>query len=808
MKKILITGYYKKDNTGDDIFEKVASKLFISNKSVEYSIISIDQLKKIYDHPSNNSLKLDTVDSIVLFGGETLNEFFLSTLSLIKTYYQSIKLFALGVGLGADPDYLKSYITMFQYIIFRHRSDCEIVKKKFETVKCQYVQDIAFMYHIDAYLTKPKTPSNIVGLFLSQPKYYSLVMNGNKQEEIDLLNKYISIINGYVEKGYIVKLFSMCHNIIQSESDSILNDRLLSLLDKKTKSMVKVIAPQYFESNIISLKYSICERFHSHILCLIYNIPFVSLGNTYKVAHLLNDLGLKDLSVKSSDFKIIYNTLEKVDKKNLLNVYKDIYPRVVDFYEKFTNSTTLFENPPHIEDYPTNKIQLYITSKQIDNFCIRLLNEFNQISKTLKYPADYILMKIFGTNKLDYKWGIEEKIKSKSFTIEDLKWLFEQSLTNYSYLFNFFTSPSHIHTQNNNTNLNTNTLHVKSYKSKSIDKKSIKSDKSSQIVCNNYNIDYIDQYDRTGVHRHGWKYVIDNLSNNLCSYQSSLIKCDLYVDRTFHWNREVMIEAGIIPYKTHWIGFIHHTLYQDDSGYNCIQLLKCKEFIESLKVCKGLIVLSNYLKTNLLKMAEMNGIKLPVVHFMYHPTVLVDKSKMWKYGKWKWGSWNGEVIQIGSWMRDIKAIYDLKYKKKFALIGKEMLPHYRSISFGDNAPAFDELSEQNNPVKLIKHVNNDTYDEILSKYVVFLKLKDASAVNTILECISRNTPIVVNKLPAVEEYLGPKYPLYYTNLDDVPRLLKNKKLIVKANTYLKNMNKDFLKIENFISTMKNLHNGL
>ena len=124
-----------------------------------------------------------------------------------------------------------------------------------------------------------------------------------------------------------------------------------------------------------------------------------------------------------------------------------------------------------------------------------------------------------------------------------------------------------------------------------------------------------------------------------------------------------MIEAGIIPYKTPWIGFIHHTLYQDDSGYNCIQLLKCKEFIESLKMCKGLIVLSNYLKNNLLKIAEMNGIKLPVVHFMYHPTVLVDKSKMWKYGKWKWGSWKGEIIQIGSWMRDIKAIYDLKYKK-------------------------------------------------------------------------------------------------------------------------------------------------
>jgi hypothetical protein len=271
-----------------------------------------------------------------------------------------------------------------------------------------------------------------------------------------------------------------------------------------------------------------------------------------------------------------------------------------------------------------------------------------------------------------------------------------------------------------------------------------------------------------------------------------------------------MIEAGIIPYTTPWIGVIHHTLYQDESGYNCIELLKCKEFITSLKVCKSLIVLSDYLKNCLLKLANEMNIKLPTIHVMYHPTLLVDKSKLWKYGKWKWNSWNGEVIQIGSWMRDIKAIYDLKYKKKYALIGKDMLDKYKSISFGDTQP--DYLNEEDAvkipfPVSLIKYVDNEKYDEILSKFVVFLKLNDASAVNTIIECISRNTPIIVNKLPAVEEYLGPKYPLYYTDINDVPRLLKNK-LIIKANTYLKNMNKDFLKIETFINSMKKLHTGL
>jgi len=55
--------------------------------------------------------------------------------------------------------------------------------------------------------------------------------------------------------------------------------------------------------------------------------------------------------------------------------------------------------------------------------------------------------------------------------------------------------------------------------------------------------------------------------------------------------------------------------------------------------------------------------------------------------------------------------------------------------------------------------------------------------------------------------LGPSYPLYYTfngsltDLNnDVNKLLTGKK-IKKATKYLKNMNKDFLKIQTFISEL-------
>jgi polysaccharide pyruvyl transferase WcaK-like protein len=797
--KIIITGYYKKNNTGDDIFEKIANKLFISNKSVEYNVYPIETLKKLYE----NEVKLfDNINSVVLFGGETLNDYFLNTLRLIKQYNQNIKLYAIGVGLGTDIDNLKYQLPMFQYIIVRHKSDHQSIINKFPNIKCEYVQDIAFMYNIRAYKTRPK-PDNVIGLFLSQPKFYAL----NKHEQELMLHSYVNLIKDYVKNGYNVKLFSMCYNNMESESDSYLNNMIITGLDKKTKASVRLVLNQSFDTHLETLKYAVCERFHAHILCLIYNIPFISTANTLKVNYLLTDLGIMNtiynpsilekeyrdsrlsiitniLQLESESeslnllkYEIVDRMLKSINQSMLKKVYKNIYPTVVKFYSTFNYRFNMindcmvsngFDNM--FNDFAQNKLQLYIPNASINMYCSQLLNDLKINNKSV----DYILIKLFGTNQLEYKWGIEEKIKQNIFDISQIKWLFEKSIMNHSYLFNNF----HLHIS-----------HIKQISN-------LRNGKENEENRNLFNIDYIDQYDRTGVHRHGWKYVVDNISSKICSYNPELIKLDLYVDRTFHWNREAMIEAGIIPYKTPWIGIIHHTLYQDESGYNCVQLLKCKEFKDSFLKCRGLIVFSKYLRNNLYKLAMMNNIILPKVYFIKHPTCFVDDSKLWKYGPWKFNSWKGEVIQIGSWMRDIKAIYDLDYPKKYALIGKQMEDKYKMISFGDMQKEIVYNMDMN--VKIITYLENDMYDDILSRYVVFLKLKDASAVNTLLECIARNTPVVVNRLPAVEEYLGINYPLYYNNIEEVPIILKNKRLIVRTSKYLSEMNKEDLKIEKFI----------
>ena len=71
-------------------------------------------------------------------------------------------------------------------------------------------------------------------------------------------------------------------------------------------------------------------------------------------------------------------------------------------------------------------------------------------------------------------------------------------------------------------------------------------------------------------------------------------------------------------------------------------------------------------------------------------------------------------------------------------------------------------------------------------HIVFVDLYDASANNALVECVIRNTPILINKIPGVIDYLGEDYPLYFNTLEEIPNLLTDDN-IYKANQYLINI---------------------
>jgi hypothetical protein len=110
----------------------------------------------------------------------------------------------------------------------------------------------------------------------------------------------------------------------------------------------------------------------------------------------------------------------------------------------------------------------------------------------------------------------------------------------------------------------------------------------------------------------------------------------------------------------------------------------------------------------------------------------------------------------------------------------------------------DAINSNHNSVKMIENLGNAEYDTLLSENIVFLNLIDASAANTVIECLVRRTPLVVNRIPAVEEYMGREYPLFYDTLEEANAILNNLDLLELGYKYLINYDISKLHINTFI----------
>jgi hypothetical protein len=278
------------------------------------------------------------------------------------------------------------------------------------------------------------------------------------------------------------------------------------------------------------------------------------------------------------------------------------------------------------------------------------------------------------------------------------------------------------------------------------------------------------------VHRSGWQYIVENMLSLTCNEK---IIIDTYVDKTFNWNNSFYERERVVPYRSKWYGFIHHTDYPIDN--NCSNLFKNQNFLASVYNCAGLFVFTEHLKYQLIKLFNKNNITPVPIHVVRYGSESVDE----KFTVENFMS-NHErkIVQIGGWMRNMFGIYRLELNPqsdvKKALLG----PINEPINELNSIPNpiiknpkyicevdFDEkvilglnsyLSEKVSEVEIIKLLTNTEYDQLLSKNLVFLNLVDASAVNTLVECIMRNTPILINKIAPVIEFLGENYPFYYT----------------------------------------------
>ena len=137
------------------------------------------------------------------------------------------------------------------------------------------------------------------------------------------------------------------------------------------------------------------------------------------------------------------------------------------------------------------------------------------------------------------------------------------------------------------------------------------------------------------------------------------------------------------------------------------------------------------------------------------------------------------LVQVGDWLRKLQAIHRLKAPgHERIMLLKEKTQGYLQAEIG-------AFGDHRDPAVAMRHmVPNDEYDRLLSSSVVLCLLYATAANNVVIECIARATPILINPLAAVVEYLGPDYPLYACDEAEARLLLSLPGRVEEAHRYL------------------------
>lgn len=928
MINLKIIGYYNHYNAGDEQYKISFLNVFDTYLRSKYTCEFLD-----CDNIHNN--QIDETDIIILGGGDVLNNYFLDKIH--KRFHNTNNLIlAVSVGLPYIDTLIKTdKLNIISYIFLRTQVDLELFKKYFFNDRIFYLPDLSVILKNDKSTLGVNDTNNI---YIEKIK---IQKNNNKKIVVISLSRHIYNKNYLLNYNNITsKLSQFCKILINlnyhivflpfntnpinlNENDIVIHNDILKLLnttDNTTNNTnnndITFIDKQLNTDEILSIfelaDLSIVMRFHACLFSFYTNTPFIAIYTTRKIKNLLNEF--------SWNYKYELVTNEKdipldIDLDHLLHIYKNlnkntsINEKLKDINELLNNNFN--QNISNFIDclkyYKKNdRNDKNNTDKLIDHI-YKFVNEFietkgyNNLKDINDLHLQQLIVNIISYNltngriNSEYNYGLQEKIfdTTKEYNyISEWKWIIcnelQKEKNNYS---------------------NKNGL---------------------------FNLKYMDQEDYSGCHRSGWQYVYKNLE--IFHNDNSPILLDLYVDRTFHWNLELNCILNLIPYKKPWVGFVHHTFDESFSNYNCNTLFNCKEFIESLKCCKGLFVLSNYLKNQFDIELKKRNLDIDV-YVLIHPTEINVKS--FSYQNFI-NNKNKRLIHIGGWLRNIYSFYNIELPqstkfysgfllgdktikpygytnhviKKIALKGKNMNNYYphdnflsdlenilnsenivknietiENINNDDNITNSRSIDQEiiNNVIRLyylrqypiyynqnistnnmqrlynlrreidlpsncssnqhfsncssnpncsydntinnnwnkhfyndivkkvksmefIEFLQNDDYDNLLSENIIYINLVDASAVNTIIECTVRATPVIVNKHPAVVELLGESYPLYLkSNHDDynginleINNILKTDRLIRRAHYYLKRQNLNKFKIITFINNFSKI----
>jgi hypothetical protein len=289
-------------------------------------------------------------------------------------------------------------------------------------------------------------------------------------------------------------------------------------------------------------------------------------------------------------------------------------------------------------------------------------------------------------------------------------------------------------------------------------------------------------------HRSGWDYAMRSLLplHNLASG----IKVIDVMEKTFSWSP---IEE---PLAVPWIGWLHNANgmpHWFDVESSPQRLLERAVTVQSLQHCKGIFVCSKFLREWLVQQPVIRdlGPERCPVSVVHHPTEDPAPENHFSWDAFVANA-HKSLLQVGYWQRRLSSIGQLRLGSKSPFAKKWLYGNPRALQCLEKAflQIHDPVKQRQardgmRGVEYLDHVSNQQYDALLRQNIVYLDLYTSSCNNAIIECIMRATPVLVNPHPAVREYLGDDYPLYFHSREEAVTKLHDMDLLHKAHVYLR-----------------------
>lgn len=723
ISKVLVLGYYDRQNLGDDMFKFIFGKYFEQQWSnCKMLIKNTDDIEQIDP---------DT-DLVICGGGDIINDYFMEKIkTLTAPIIDRIPIYALGIGFPYISQVNNHVLNTFDYIAYRTQIDTEAITEFYGSNRAQYYPDLGWLLprwskdKIDDVVFNELTMiqehknEKKIGIFLTNTiknandlASYNKIMDSLASSIVKLAdqtmstNKLARCVGKAGGKVYQIYLISMSTNTQNpNEDDRKINIDLYTRVLKYGRfSNLHLINTAMPPDEILPIfrqfYVTICTRFHAHIFSMIAKVPFLSIYSSRKVEDLLTTYDLHEHSIKMEiNQELMYpisldsaKTLEKFT--NLVYKYDDFKIKLDRIYNQnivkidrlFNTMNNLIWTPVKnvVIDSAAFQYKVDIKIHEIATKIVRVLFPSQTRETVDKYitqmiltddtrirVSDLVKISILATDPVDS--NTTDNTVKINVVVDLLVELIVFNITGDRVSEYNYGLREQIMSCDYNFAESIKWIMVEQLKEG-------RSDELLPSVIENpiptsyrkFDMRYFKQHALDGHHRSGWKYVVNALNKFHGPGQPIF---DSFLDKTFGWNYDFYESTGMLPFKKPWAGIFHHTHNENFTMYNLVEVFKKPLFLMCLTTCIGLYVLSRYSQAWLVNQLNQVGFGHIKVTVLYHPTEFPALCFTWNKFNKNYLKGEAQVVQVGTWYRNSYAIFRLPTPlklKKAALKGKEM----------------------------------------------------------------------------------------------------------------------------------------